>query len=474
MENNKDIDDLFRDIVESNEMDHSKKVWASLENHLEKKSNDRNKGIIFRLRLVLGILLFLFGSFAFYYIFNSNETNSKSLAMLEQSKTENVAKAIEKNKASLKSNTNENISSIKNSEKSNIHASKNNAVVSKADKQLRLEKTNSWNPLASNKPKTLEKSIVVNSKNGSANIQEQFSGIIEKRNSDSIVKNNSENIVTLAITDTNNITMKFDSTNQLMPTNTAVSVLSKVELDSIQKSQLKKRISLIAYFSPDLTMKYLKDNDNTDNQNEGDYNNNEVPDFSYNTGLLLGYDVSKNWSVKFGGSYAYLSQTIKPKTVYAKTGTDGLAHYQFNTTYGTSELPRDQTPVPIVGDSININTNSIQSLQVIGIPLIAKYQINRKKFSYYAQGGVSLNFLIGEKLIIETQNKSETIKNIEGLNEYYFGGIIGLGIAYKPTNRFSFLFEPTIKGAITPINKNTPVTTRPISFGATLGLALHF
>jgi len=333
--------------------------------------------------------------------------------------------------------------------------------------------------LASNKPKTLEKFIVVNSKNGSANIQEQFLGITEKRNSDSIVidsivKNNDENIVTSTIIDTNNIAMKFDSTNQLIQINTAVSVLSKVELDSIQKSQLKKRISLVAYFSPDLTMKYLKDNDNTDNQNEGDYNNNEVPDFSYNTGLLLGFDVSRNWSVKFGGSYAYLSQTIKPKTVYAKTGADGLAHYQFNTTYGTSELPRDQTPVPTVGDSININTNSIQSLQVIGIPLIAKYQINRKKFSYYAQGGVSLNFLIGEKLIIETQNKTETIKNIEGLNEYYFGGIIGLGIAYKPTNRFSFLFEPTIKGAITPINKNTPVTTRPISFGATLGLALHF
>jgi len=115
MDNNKHIDDLFKDIVEPNEMDHSVNVWASLENHLDKKSSERDKGIIFRLRLALGILLFLLGSLTFYYIFNSNETNSKSLAMLEQSKTENIAKAIEKNKVSLKSNTNENISSIKNS-----------------------------------------------------------------------------------------------------------------------------------------------------------------------------------------------------------------------------------------------------------------------------------------------------------------------------------------------------------------------
>jgi len=471
MENNKDIDDLFRDIVEPNEMDHSNKVWDSLENHLVKKSNDRNKGIIFRLRLALGILLFLFGSFAFYYIFNSKVTDSKSLAVLKQEKI-NV-KSAEKINIAIKPNTNENISSIKNTEKSNAFASKNNEVVNKVGKESPLGKTNSLSLFAS------DKSIANSSKNNITNTKDEFpvvsyKNIIESIVMDSIVKKEGEEVrVKPTIEGTSNVVKKLDSTNQVMSTNTAISALSKVELDSIQKSQFKNRISLVVYFSPDFTMKYLKDNDNTDNQDEGDYND-EVSDFSYNTGLLVGYDISKKWSLKFGGSYAYISQTIKPKTVYAKTGTDGLAHYQFNTTYGTSELPRDQTTAPVIGDSINITSNSVQSIQVLGIPLFAKYQINRNKFSYYAQGGVSLNFLINEKLIVETQNKSETIKNIEGLNEYYFGGIIGLGIAYKPTDRFSILFEPTIKGAITPINKNTPITTRPISFGVALGLGWHF
>ncbi len=471
MENNKDIDDLFRDIVEPNEMDHSNKVWDSLENHLVKKSNDRNKGIIFRLRLALGILLFLFGSFAFYYIFNSKVTDSKSLAVLKQEKI-NV-KSAEKINIAIKPNTNENISSIKNTEKSNAFASKNNEVVNKVGKESPLGKTNSLSLFAS------DKSIANSSKNNITNTKDEFpvvsdKNIIESIVMDSIVKKEGEEVrVKPTIEGTSNVVKKLDSTNQVMSTNTAISALSKVELDSIQKSQFKNRISLVVYFSPDFTMKYLKDNDNTDNQDEGDYND-EVSDFSYNTGLLVGYDISKKWSLKFGGSYAYISQTIKPKTVYAKTGTDGLAHYQFNTTYGTSELPRDQTTAPVIGDSINITSNSVQSIQVLGMPLFAKYQINRNKFSYYAQGGVSLNFLINEKLIVETQNKSETIKNIEGLNEYYFGGIIGLGIAYKPTDRFSILFEPTIKGAITPINKNTPITTRPISFGVALGLGWHF
>ncbi len=480
MENNKDIDDLFKDLVESSEMDHSNKVWDSLENHLEKKSNDRNKVIIFRLRLALGIVLILFGTLASYYIFNPKETGSKSLAILEQVEAKKNVNTIEKSNVLIKHDTNENLSSIKNSENLNSFTSKNNELVNKVEKQTHLGKTNSLNLLAFKKSKPLGNSNVVSNKNNITNTQDKFSGLAIENNSESIMmntvaKNREEEVAAKSIiVDTSNVVIKSDSINQVNQTATTASILSKERLDSIQKKQFKNRLALSVYFSPDITMKYLKDNDDTDHQDEGDYDDDEVSDFSYNTGLLVGYDVSKNWSIKFGGSYAYISQTIKPKTVYAKTGIDGSVHYQFNTTYGTSELPSDQTPPPVIGDSVNINSNSVQSLQVLGIPLFAKYQINRNKFSYYAQGGISFNYLIGEKLIVETQNKSETIKHIQGLNEYYFGGILGLGVSYNPTKRFSVLFEPTLKGAITPINKNTPITTRPISFGLALGLGWHF
>lgn len=474
MENNKNIDDLFKEIVEPSEMDHSTNVWTSLENHLEKKSSERDKGIIFQLRIAVGLLLFLLGSFTVYYLLSPKTSNSKLLVVNEQGKARNSNKLPKVKETQSKQNVNVVTPSL-NPQQKTTQVNGVDATEIKQNTKSNLKVSSFVSDKTHNSTKILPKSSTVPA---DLKLTDDTQGnsllaIKETPTKDSVSKNEFvENPVVTVITDT--ISAKTDSSKMILPIDKVATTFSKEKLDSIQKQQLKNKLSIMAYFSPDITMKYLKDNDNTDNQSEGDYNNNEVPDFSYNTGLLVGYDLSKNLAIKFGVSYAYIAQTIKPKVVYAKTGTDGLAHYQFNTTYGTSELPRDQTPVPIIGDSININTNSTQSFKIIGVPLITKYQVSRKKFDFYAQAGVSLNFLMSEKLIVETQNKVETIKNIEGLNEYYFGGILGLGVSYSPIRRFSILLEPTLKGAITPINKNTPITTRPISFGLSLGFGWHF
>lgn len=481
MENNNDIDELFREIIEPSEMNHSDKAWASLDNHLEKKSNKRDKAIIFRLRIAVGVLLFLFGSFAFYYFSSSTETNkgfSKELAQSESAKT---TKPIKENYIPSKSNHYENNSSKKNSHSQNNISTKSEAALNQTKKQPRLVKTQKSNLNAVIKTNSALNFSVTNNGTINSNFSSKIilptdikNNSLELQSIDTTIKQSvNEFTITTTVKDSNKIVKQVEMINSIEKSN-ATATFSKEKFDSIQKIQFKNRLSVLAYFSPDFTVKYLKDNDKTDNENEGDYNSKEAPDFSYNTGILMGYDVSKNWSIKFGGTYAYLSQTIKPKTVYAKTGTDGLAHYQFNTTYGTSELPRDQSPAPVIGDSLNINSNSIQSLQIIGVPLISKYQITKNKFSYYAQLGVSLNFLIGEKLYVETPSKPTTMSKLDGLNEYYFGGIFGLGVSYNPTKKLSILFEPTVKGAITPINNNTPITTRPISFGLALGLGWHF
>ncbi len=470
MGNDNDIDDLFKDIVEPNEMNHSDKVWESLNYHLEKKGNERNKAIIFRLRIAVGVLLFLFSSLTLYYFFNSGANNKSLLASERSAKTNSLPfekKALNMIKNKVPNSASPQIKPISVQDKtSTTKGEKSTDLVNK--KSLVVYELDKSGP--ERKQSSIENSI---SKSAiTSNLQNKLNG-------GEPLEMNSKNVTEQAIIfssplDSNTIATNNIETLQLTYTNTVVPILSQEKTDSLQKTKLKHRFSVVAYFSPDLTMKYLKDNNNNDNQSEGDYNNQETRDFSYNCSLLIGYDLTKHWAVKFGGTYAYLSQTIKPKTVYATTGTDGLAHYQFNTTYGSSELPRDQTPSPIVGDSLNINSNSIQSLQIISIPLMAKYQITRKKFNYYVQFGVSLNFLAGEKLIVETPNKPLRIDKIEGLNEYYFGGILGLGVSYNPIKRLSIIFEPTMRGAITPINNNTPISTHPISFGLALGLGWHF
>ena len=198
-----------------------------------------------------------------------------------------------------------------------------------------------------------------------------------------------------------------------------------------------------------------------------------MPDFSFNSGFVIGYDLSKNWGVKIGGTYTQLVQTIKPRTIYASLGNDGEVHYKFNTSYGSSELPNRFNTIPDLGDSLLINSNSLQSIRVISLPVVLNYKIIRNKFSYYAQFGLSINFLAGEKLVISSPTIQEKIKNIEGLQEQYLGGILGLGVSYKLTRNISFLLEPTFRSALTPISKD-PVSNYPLSLGINLGCKWHF
>ncbi len=480
MENNKDIDDFFKDIVDPNEMEHSDYVWASLENHLDKKTRERDKAVIFQLRLAIILLLFLFGSLTSYFVLNQGISSEKSLAVRSEDKSQNNKSLPQIKESDSKLKQNAIKSSLHQVESTVPVTSENSTEGNPLNLKSNSEKDNFTFKNKQNKTKgsrkfPKESNGIVRANDVQKSILSS-KGILEDIGSkESNTKNDvNAKVITSGVVAVDSIFSGIDTTKTDRSVVQSTPSFSKEILDSIQKHRLKNRFSVMAYFSPDITKKYLKDNNNTDNQSEGDYNNSEVPDFSYNTGLLVGYDVSKNWTIKFGGSYAYLAQTIKPKVVYAKTGSDGLVHYQFNTSYGTTELPRDQTPVPAIGDSTNIKTNSTQSLQMITIPLIAKYKVSWKKFNFYTQAGISLNFLISEKLIIEDQNNIRTIKSIEGLNEYYYGGILGVGIAFNPTKKFSILFEPTIKGAITPINKNSPVTTRPISYGLAIGLGWHF
>ena len=480
MTNNEGIDDLFKDIIEPYEMDHSDKVWASLNGHLETKSNKRDKAVIFRLRIAVVILLFLCTSITFYSFFNSTETKITSLVGSSQKLIKNNSKPDQT--IALNSIKNKNTNTDQVLGNAEISTFKTSLKIERDQKIKNTPHIKQTKTLAANKSKILTNVVDQKNKNhidytdNKIALQTNIPNTINQTASiDSINKSYGQVSKTIInISDSNGVTINNFDTNKVAKTHAPILLLSKEKTDSAQKDQFRNRLSLIAYFSPDITKEYLQDNDKNDDEYEADFESKEVSDFSFNTGFLIGYDLSKNWSLKFGGTYNYLSQTIKPKTIYAKVGTNGLTNYQFNTSYGTSEIPSDKSPQPVLGDSIIINSESFQALQIIGVPLISKYQITRNKFSYYAQAGLSLNFVTGGKLIIELPNKPQTVQKIDGLNKYYFGGLIGIGVAYNPHKKLSILLEPTVRGAITPINNNTPITTRPISLGLTFGLGWHF
>ena len=448
MENNNELDDLFKSLIEPYEMVHSEKVWESLENRLDKKSNDRNKIIIFRLRVTIVSLLLLFGSVGLHYFLNSNSTQNEAYLYkkitLDKTQNDHTQKKSNISKLNRIRLEKKNGGKTNTSFNSSIPPNKNKFTSQKIS--LKINKGNSFRE----KLKTNHK------------IDNLLS--IKKIDSSTYFTNNKNDfdkyIGKLQLLDLRLLCSSQRYFNSIIEQKNIG--LSKIDSSS--------NFSLSIYFSPDYTRKYT--NQNYGDQNDGNYES-EMPDFSFNSGFVIGYDLSKNWGVKIGGTYTQLVQTIKPRTIYASLGNDGEVHYKFNTSYGSSELPNRFNTIPNLGDSLIINSNSLQSIRVISLPVVLNYQITRNKFSYYAQFGLSINFLAGEKLVISSPTIQEKIKNIEGLQEQYLGGILGLGVSYKLTRNISFLLEPTFRSALTPISKD-PVSNYPLSLGINLGCKWHF
>ncbi len=450
-----EIDNLFKGNIESFEMTPSEKVWDSLDNTLEKRANSKYKVIVFRLRAALVTLLLLFGTFVVYHFsvtnIESKEVTTDKPEILSSGNTDQMVS----------------ITAIENKSKSNNEKSFNQ----KEKRNSSIMNTSSFNTLLNKHSEATLKKTKISFPNYNENTAtinpkgSSFTNLIESKEREFI----DSKVIPDSMLENSNLNQPIASSIQKgdLPD----SIISPESTDITPKGKLIKRFSFIAYFSPDLTKKYLVD-DNTDNQSQSEYDGQESSDFSFNTGFLFGYDVTPKWSIKSGITYAYLMQSIKPKTVYVKTGNNGQQYYQFNTSYGSAQIPSDASTTQL-SDSLRIKTSSTQLLQLVSVPLIAKYQIQRNKFSFYGQFGIAVNVLVGEKLLVETPNRTESITNIEGLREFNFGGIVGLGVSYNPIKKLSIMVEPTFRGSLTPINQNTSVKSYPYSLGLAIGLGWH-
>ncbi len=243
------------------------------------------------------------------------------------------------------------------------------------------------------------------------------------------------------------------------------------------------RFAIAAFFSPDFDCHLLIDNDNKvpnhhkDRSRAKDLDERELPDFSFTSGVLLKYDLTNKWSIQSGCTYSSSVRKIKPSTIYAEQGSDSQAHYLLKSSLGIAELPNSGTGIPQIGDSVNLKTNSKQILQFINIPLIARFQYVKNKFSFYTFAGVSANILIKEQseVSIETLS-SETIiiSNITGLKKVTCGFLAGIGAQYNFYKGISVFTEPVFRGSITSINQNTSVNSYPYSIGFNTGLTYRF
>jgi hypothetical protein len=239
------------------------------------------------------------------------------------------------------------------------------------------------------------------------------------------------------------------------------------------------KISVSAFYAPGITDDFLstKNNDPTNAITADELKTHQDGDGTMAIGLRVSYDISDKWTIQTGCYYSKYSYNINPTVIYAQQQENGQVGYAINTSSGTDFIPNSSVPAHL-GDSIQVRGNS--SRGYISIPLQVKYKFwAGTRLSFYVDAGFSVNMANYEQTSLHWENTAfqegdVSINDIYGLNSIQYSYNLGFGAAYLVRRGLSVYTEPFVNGAVTSINKNTPVIIYPYFFGWSFGLTYHF
>ncbi|MFI5150159.1 MAG: hypothetical protein ACHQRM_10540 [Bacteroidia bacterium] len=245
-----------------------------------------------------------------------------------------------------------------------------------------------------------------------------------------------------------------------------------------------QRFSFSIFFAPDLSTRYLSDDNDDDKKpasatkRNSDHKEDEMAEFSYHAGIKAGYDLNKNWTVVSGVSFVSLLQGLKNSTIYATSLNHQNPHFELSTSAGTAILP-NVNGTPGSQDSMNIGSHTREELRFIRIPLLIQYNLYKGRFCFYASGGPTFSYLFSECLDVEIHTASgageiHKITSLSGLNDFNFGVNAAMGMKYGVSNHLSLMLAPEFNYMLTPINNNTSVKSYPFAFGLGIGASWHF
>lgn len=222
--------------------------------------------------------------------------------------------------------------------------------------------------------------------------------------------------------------------------------------------------------------------------------NNEKPLTSYSAGVNVNYNVSKRFKIQSGVYYSEMGQVSKdiaidpaPDFITADEDT-----YSINTSVGNIAVKSSQNQLYYMAgdqqfnavetateptDRINAietyNADFVHTYDFYEIPVVANYTLIDRKLAMNVSGGVSANILNTNKTYV--QNNSERLEldaKAEGINNFTYSGIVGLGFEYPIIEKLMVNLQPTFRYSLNSINNNGEVY--PYSFGIYTGLRYNF
>lgn len=473
---NKDIDQLFRDKLEDFEKTPPSFLWTNIQARLDEKQNGLRFTMVKTVGIAAAILLaFLAG----WWITNPTDKGTipqNSVAIQNKinpgadTSTNKTTEAVER--LSVNANPVASVNS-KNSHKVDKTSSSNLSTL--ATFAANTSFINKMNDKA--EPKTSELELFNSEKEFLSKLQSKFK--LAKKLTDwiTISKNDS----------TTNIGSNLKSLNINPFNNTSTGETTSMAYNNPVKNT-SGRWSLKAEIAP-IFNGQPQNNRQGSSLFSGSQNYSSQKTQSSNTvsaGMMAGYKVGKHLVVKSGLVYNKIRQTTSHVNLMGANPTSNILGYAMSastpsgqvvlTRKGNSSMDDAMNFSNLSGISTSYSSNGElnQNIEFIEIPLQATYKLISKKVNVGLTGGISTNILVGNSANLSENGTGIGSGETASMRHIVYSGAVGVEVGYEITNRIVFTVEPRLKRYINSLSSNKSVNFKPSQMEVVTGLSYSF
>lgn len=474
MDDNKDIEKVSKSVFDDHSMEPPASAWSKLEGDLNKKQAMvfQRKANNFKL-LSLVLSLFLCCFVTCHYLVPTTTFPLHSITQKTTEKNIYQSVQVENQKPLINSNpvstetTNPTKKIASTTHPINSSKYKNKSVATILHPSQKKKSTRKTIDLTT--PISDSNIIITNNENETSNVS-----TLSESTTKAIPTTEENNEINISTDNqfTANSTSKSSTESDSISRDTILQVIRLAEVNPAEHP----RYSLSIYFAQGISMDYLKDKSNNHFNEVVMYKDREKSEYSFIAGINIQYALNKNWSVGGGISYSSLVKSMQVPFMYAEANGENQFHFMYPTSSGVIELPNDGGHLQAKeGDTLFENSNCRQVIRFLNIPTQIRYQFSKNKFTYYANTGLTANFIIQEKAKIAMQTSEITVTNkVKGLKKINFGYQLGIGVSFALKKNLDIYLEPTLRGSLNSITKNMAVNSYPHFLGLSTGFTFKF
>ena len=462
------IDHLFRDGLAEMEVTPPVEVWEEVHNSIQTKR--RILPLFYRVAAA-SVLLFMLAGSAWVFIFN--QPDRKEIAEVNSSVTDEII--------TPPTNVNDNLEE----EESIIPVTEDLPV-----KALQTDIEPVQLATLTEEEVTIVENQISMAENKEENIVDPVTnGLAEPEEAPrTIVTRNYVNLETYQPIDL--LTL---STNNLSRDQIPLFPIETIPLSIVENSP---RWIVGGQFSPVYSFRYIGQN-SLESYNRDSYNSQENGMVTYTGGIHIQYIRNPKLSILAGIYYSRMGQQIDGIQLYKSANNEPInlpikGNLDINNSFGSINSENKQLffqdeagdrvePLflsesydPLKEGLIPVDATIVQSLEYLEVPLILRYKLVDRKVGFNILGGLSTNFMIGNKAYANQDGSKIKIGETNGLRTINYSTTLGVGLEYDLTDRVILNLEPSFKFYLNSINLDDRLNTHPYTIGIFTGVSYIF